>query len=388
MGVFAEAARHGPGPFVHCSAGAADDTAAWGQGLDGRLQRVAHARRPALLADRRSPVGARKRRAPPARRRGELPGVAGRDPGGATLRPLRELHPLRRRRGAALRRRVPGEGARRSAGPRRLRLVRLPGQGLRPALAPPARRRGGRPVLQPAAPGPAAGVDRARPPKVPRGRRPRWPSSPGSAWGRSGRAHPSAASPRGATRVSRFAVPRWPKCRTRSPTAGRPPGRLCLPTRSPLAGLAEEGDLDLRIVASTPGTAGLYRLDPLVASPRPPHALADRRLLRRHVHLRAGPAGRGAGRRRREAARSRRRQRHPLHAVRLPRRVSGPAGGGHPRLRVERSHGPRQDRGRRRALGARGLDEPQPRELDGEPRAGRGGRERGLRSRDGGAQYS
>ncbi len=31
-------------------------------------------------------------------------------------------------------------------------------------------------------------------------------------------------------------------------------------------GPAAEGDLDLRVVASTPGTAGLYRLDPLVAS--------------------------------------------------------------------------------------------------------------------------
>jgi len=31
-------------------------------------------------------------------------------------------------------------------------------------------------------------------------------------------------------------------------------------------GLRAEGDLDLRVVASTPGTAGLYRLDPLVAS--------------------------------------------------------------------------------------------------------------------------
>lgn len=31
-------------------------------------------------------------------------------------------------------------------------------------------------------------------------------------------------------------------------------------------GLPAEGDLDLRIVASTPGTAGLYRLDPVVAS--------------------------------------------------------------------------------------------------------------------------
>ena len=31
-------------------------------------------------------------------------------------------------------------------------------------------------------------------------------------------------------------------------------------------GLPAEGDVDLRIVASTPGTAGLYRLDPMVAS--------------------------------------------------------------------------------------------------------------------------
>jgi cardiolipin synthase len=39
-----------------------------------------------------------------------------------------------------------------------------------------------------------------------------------------------------------------------------PPDEVALPE------LREEGDLDLRIVASTPGTAGLYRLDPLVAS--------------------------------------------------------------------------------------------------------------------------
>jgi cardiolipin synthase len=44
-------------------------------------------------------------------------------------------------------------------------------------------------------------------------------------------------------------------------------------TGSPLApdevaapGLPPEGDVDLRVVASTPGTSGLYRLDPLVAS--------------------------------------------------------------------------------------------------------------------------
>jgi cardiolipin synthase len=38
------------------------------------------------------------------------------------------------------------------------------------------------------------------------------------------------------------------------------PGELAAPE------LREEGDFDLRVVASTPGTAGLYRLDPLVAS--------------------------------------------------------------------------------------------------------------------------
>jgi len=38
------------------------------------------------------------------------------------------------------------------------------------------------------------------------------------------------------------------------------PGAMAAP------GLRAEGDLDLRVVASTPGTAGLYRLDPVVAS--------------------------------------------------------------------------------------------------------------------------
>jgi cardiolipin synthase len=39
-----------------------------------------------------------------------------------------------------------------------------------------------------------------------------------------------------------------------------PPDEVAAP------GLSAEGDLDLRVVASTPGTAGLYRLDPIVAS--------------------------------------------------------------------------------------------------------------------------
>jgi cardiolipin synthase len=38
------------------------------------------------------------------------------------------------------------------------------------------------------------------------------------------------------------------------------------PDEAAAPALPAEGDLDLRVVASTPGTAGLYRLDPLVAS--------------------------------------------------------------------------------------------------------------------------
>ena len=38
------------------------------------------------------------------------------------------------------------------------------------------------------------------------------------------------------------------------------------PAEVAAGGLSAEGDLDLRVVASTPGTAGLYRLDPIVAS--------------------------------------------------------------------------------------------------------------------------
>ena len=50
---------------------------------------------------------------------------------------------------------------------------------------------------------------------------------------------------------------------------------------------------------------------------------------------------------------------------------------------MERSHAPREDSGRRRALGAGGIDEPQSRELDGELGARCGGRGREVRSGDG-----
>jgi cardiolipin synthase A/B len=43
-------------------------------------------------------------------------------------------------------------------------------------------------------------------------------------------------------------------------------GAPLAPEEVAAAELAAEGDLDLRVVASTPGTAGLYRLDPVVAS--------------------------------------------------------------------------------------------------------------------------
>jgi cardiolipin synthase len=43
-------------------------------------------------------------------------------------------------------------------------------------------------------------------------------------------------------------------------------GRPLSPEEARAPALAAEGDLDLRVVASTPGTAALYRLDPMVAS--------------------------------------------------------------------------------------------------------------------------
>ena len=123
---------------------------------------------------------------------------------------------------------------------------------------------------------------------------------------------------------------------------------------------------------SSPRSAGGF--------PGPPHALAHRRLLSAGTSLYAAPLPLGgSGRRRRQAPGARSGQRRSLHAIRVPRRVSRPAGGGRAHLRMERPHAPRQDRGGGRALGARGLHQPQPDELDGEPRAGRGGGERGLR---------
>jgi cardiolipin synthase len=103
------------------------------------------------------------------------------------------------------------------------------------------------------------------------------------------------------------------------------------------------GDAALRIVATVPGTAGLFRMDQLVAALRPKAALAHRCLLRRHDRLRAGL----------EVGRARRRgcqvagtewNRHSFASTALTSRLSDLAGGWRASLRVERPHAARQDR--------------------------------------------
>ena len=73
---------------------------------------------------------------------------------------------------------------------------------------------------------------------------------------------------RGATPGWRCAAPPWPTWLAPSPTPGRPAAR-----RFPAADLPRrgdrsppEGEVALRVVAATSGTAGLFRLDTLVAA--------------------------------------------------------------------------------------------------------------------------
>ena len=64
-------------------------------------------------------------------------------------------------------------------------------------------------------------------------------------------------------RASRFADRRWPTWLGPSPTPGRPAGRLCRPDEpAPPSPATGRGQVALRVVATTSGTAGLFRLDP------------------------------------------------------------------------------------------------------------------------------
>ena len=144
------------------------------------------------------------------------------------------------------------------------------------------------------------------------------------------------------------------------------------------------GDVALRVVAGTSFTAATFRLDTLVA------ALARRRLWLADAyfagtcHLRAGAARGGAGRRRRAASGAGSRNRRGSRAGALAGGLPAAARGRRARLRVERPDDARQDRGRRRPLGAHRLHQPQRRELDRQLGARRRGRGRPLRPADGG----
>ena len=117
----------------------------------------------------------------------------------------------------------------------------------------------------------------------------------GQAWeGDPGRRPFAVARHRGRSSAGR----RWPTWPRPSPTPGslrRAPARGgAVRGERPGGAAAPAGDVALRVVAGTPGTAGLLRLDQLVAGARPAQPLAHRRLLRGHERLRAVPACRGA----------------------------------------------------------------------------------------------
>ncbi len=188
----------------------------------------------------------------------------------------------------------------------------------------------------------------------------------------------------GATPAWRSAARRWRTWRGRSRRPGPPAATRCRRRSGRRRPRRREGDIALRVVATDLRHRRPLSPRPAGGRPRPQHAVAHRRLLRGHSDLRAGPGRRGPGRRGRAPARARARQRHRDHAGHLPRRLPPAARGGRARVRVERADAARQDGGRRRALVARRLHQPEPRELDGQLGAGRGGGGRGVRPRHGG----
>ena len=148
---------------------------------------------------------------------------------------------------------------------------------------------------------------------------------------------------------------------------------------------APAGDVALRVVATSPGTSGLFRVDQLVA------ALARRNLwLTDAYYAGTTPTCRPCARRRLDAVDVRllvpgRGNDIPLMQAIARTRLPRAARGGRARLRVERAHDPRQDGGGGRPLGACGVHQPEPGELARQPGAGRDRGGRGVRALDGGA---
>lgn len=147
--------------------------------------------------------------------------------------------------------------------------------------------------------------------------------------------------------------------------------------------LCRAGEVSIRVVATVPATAGMFRLDQLVA------ALARKRLWLTDAYY-AGTtvyvqALRAAAKDGVDVRLLVPNGTDILLLKPLSRAGYRPTLGSRcARLRVERHHAPREDCGRRRALGAHRFDQSQHLQLVRQLRVGCGGRKRIIRTRDGG----
>ena len=148
-------------------------------------------------------------------------------------------------------------------------------------------------------------------------------------------------------------------------------------------GVDAPGQSLLRVVATEPAVAGLFKLDHVVV------AAAERSLWLTDAYfvavdvVRAGSVRGGEGRGRRAAAGAGSR-RHSRIASAVTSRVPSAARSRRAGLRVERADAARQDRGDRRTLGARRVHESQSCELARQLGARRRGGGYGIRHGDGG----
>ena len=287
--------------------------------------------------------------------------------------------------GRALRERARGEGARRRRGARPLRLAGRAREYLAPLLAAAAGRRASRCAATTRRDSTSRSAGSAATTASASSWTARSRSSPACAWAGCGRATPRAASRRGATPASRCAARRWPTWRAPSPTPGPPAARRCprmaCRPRAPSRGRrrAARGRRPRRAPPACSGStsswprsraARLWLTDAYFAGMRA-YVQALRAAALDGVDVRLLVPGRGSD--------------IPVMQAISRAGYRAAARGRRPRLRVERAHGPREDRGGGRALGARRLHQPQPRELDRQLRARRDRGGRRLRPRDGGA---
>ena len=180
-------------------------------------------------------------------------------------------------------------------------------------------------------------------------------------------------------------VPRWPTSSRPSPTSGRQRVQRCPRTRFRDDGsIAPAATVALRVIATKPSTGGMFRLDQLVAAvARERLWITDAYFVGASPYVQALIAA--------AADEVDVRLLMPGSGTDLPvvqkldaRRISPAARGRRPHLRMERHDGPRQDGGRRRALGASRIEQSEHSELARQLGARRRRRGRGLRPADGG----